>query len=156
MRKYITIIIFSLMTTVAVFTSYLEAAGLSTDFSEVSLENLEPGKTYSTKEVAALPLTVVNRGEEPIDLKIELLLPDASELKEGFEPIPDLGWVELKETEFKDIGPKKSVTTDVLINIPDNNIYRGKRFQVFIWSHTVGRQIGVGLKSKLLLSIKNE
>ncbi len=31
--------------------------------------------------------------------------------------------------------------------------YLGKKYQVFIWSHTVGRAIGVGLKSKLLLTI---
>lgn len=135
------------------FNSVLEAAGLSTGFSEVTLENLEIGKTYSTKEVAGLPLIVVNTGKEAVDLKIEILLPATSELKEGFEPIPDISWIELEKTEFKNIKPNDSAQTDVLISIPDEPQYQGKRYQVFIWSHTVGRMIGAGLKSKLLLLI---
>jgi len=135
-------------------TPNLWAKGLSTGFSEVAMEDLEPGRTYSTKETANLPLVVVNTGEDPVDLKIELLMPDASELKEGYEPIPDLGWISLEQTEFTGIAPKGAATTDVLINIPDDDIYRGKKYQVFIWSHTIGTKIGVGLKSKLLFTIK--
>jgi hypothetical protein len=132
------------------------AAGLSTGFSEVTLENLEIGKSYSTSETAGLPLVVVNTGTSAVDLKIELLLPDKTELKEGYEAIPDLSWIELKQREFFNIVPNAAATTDVLIHIPNEEQYRGKKYQVFIWSHTVGIKIGVGLKSKLLFSIKNE
>ena len=135
--------------------SNLWAKGLSTGFSEVTMEELEIGRDYSTKEVAGLPLVVVNTGEEPIDLKVELLMPDASELKEGYEPIPDLGWVSLGQTEFSAIQPKEAAETDVLISIPSNDVYRGRKYQVYIWSHTTGTAIGVGLKSKLLFTIKN-
>ncbi|MBI4335065.1 MAG: hypothetical protein HY589_00240 [Candidatus Omnitrophica bacterium] len=132
----------------------LWAKGLSTGFGEVILEELETGLTYSAKETAGLPLVVVNTGKEPIDLKVELLMPDASELKEGYEPIPDLGWIKLEHTEFSGIQPKETATTDVAISIPNDDIYRGRKFQVFIWSHTTGTAIGVGLKSKLLFTIK--
>ena len=133
-----------------------EAAGLSTGFSEVNLEGLDIGKSCSTKETAGLPLIVVNTGEESLDLKMEVLLPEAQELKEGFEPIPDLGWIKLEQTEFKGIGHNDSAATDVIITIPDDKQYLGKKYQVFIWSHTVGRNIGVGLKSKLLFSIAKD
>ena len=146
--------LFSLILCALPYT-HLEAAGLSTGFSEVILENLELGKVYSTKEVAGLPLVVVNTGDEAVDLKIELLLPQESELKEGFEPIPDLGWIKLEKTEFKNIKPDEAATTDVIITIPDDEQYLGKKYQVFIWSHTVGKRVGVGLKSKLLFTIKN-
>lgn len=146
--------LFSLILCALPYT-HLEAAGLSTGFSEVMLENLELGKVYSTKEVAGLPLAVVNTGDEAVDLKIELLLPQESELKEGFEPIPDLSWVKLEAIEFKGVEPQDAATTDVIISIPDDKKYQGKKYQVFIWSHTVGRMIGVGLKSKLLFTIKN-
>lgn len=132
------------------------AAGLSTGFSEVTLENLEIGKSYSTNEVAGLPLAVVNTGDRSIDLRAELLLPEKSELKEGYEAIPDLNWIELKQKEFFKIEPKQTATTDVVIHIPNDKQYKGKKYQVYIWSHTIGMQIGVGLKSRLLLSIKNE
>jgi len=131
----------------------LEAAGLSTGFSEVTLEGLDIGKSYSTQETAHLPLIVVNTGEESLDLKIELLLPEAQELKEGFTPIPDLAWIKLEQSEFKEIAPNASATTDILINIPNDKQYQGKKYQAYIWSHSVGRTIGVGLKSKLLFTI---
>ena len=152
MLKNIVLIIFVLSLSL-VFSSVVKAAGLSTGFSEVALENLEIGKTYSTKEKADLPLVVVNTGKEPVDLKVELLLPEASELKEGFGAIPDLGWIKLEKTEFKEMKPDEAATTDVIISIPDDRQYQGKKYQVFIWSHTAGKRIGVGLKSKLLLSI---
>jgi len=143
-----------LLVMMAVLSPNLWAKGLSTGFSEVTLEELETGRTYSTKEIAGLPLVVVNTGEEPVDLKVELLMPDASELKEGYEPIPDLGWVRLEQTEFSGIQSKEAAETDVVIDVPNDDIYRGKKYQVYIWSHTTGTAIGVGLKSKLLFSIK--
>lgn len=133
----------------------VEAAGLSTGFSEVTLENLEIGKAYRTKELAGLPLIIVNTGEQAIDLKIELLLPQPLELKDGYDSIPDLGWIKLEQAEFTEIRPDSSAITDVIISIPDEKKYQGKNYQVFIWSHTVGTKIGLGLKSKLLFTIRN-
>lgn len=155
MLKYIKLLIIFLILSF-ISCPFLEAAGLSTGFSEVSLESLEIGKTYRTKETVNLPLVVVNTGKEPVDLKIELLLPQLSELKDGYEPIPELSWIKLEKTNFKEIQPNASATTDVIISIPDDKQYRGKKYQLFIWSHTVGKLIGIGLKSKLLLKIKGE
>ncbi len=137
-------------------TSPCYAAGLNTSFSEVTLEGLEVGRPYSTKEAAGLPLIVVNTGKEPVDLKMEFLTPDVSELKDGYEAIPDLTWVRLDKYEFKNIKSQQAAVTDVVISVPPGEQYKGKKYQIFIWSHTVGRAIGVGLKSKLLFSIKGE
>ncbi len=133
---------------------YAQAGGLSTTFSEVTLENLETGKAYSTKEVAGLPLEVINTGKEPVNLKVELLLPQESELKSGFEPIPDLSWIKLEKSEFKNIRLNEAAVTNVNIFIPNDKQYIGKKYQVYIWSHTVSGSIGAGLKSRLLLVIK--
>jgi hypothetical protein len=65
-----------------------------------------------------------------------------------------LGWVSLAQLNFSNIQPRASAETDVVITIPADAQYKGKKYQVFIWSHTVGRKIGVGLKSKLLITIK--
>ena len=136
------------------FITHAGAAGLSSTFSEVKIENLSIGTSYSTTKEAGLPLNVVNTGDEPIDLKVDILLPEQSELKEGFEPIPDIGWITLENDEFKGVKPKDSAIADVNISIPDDPKYLGKKYQVFIWSHTIGKRIGVGLKSKLLITIK--
>ena len=133
-----------------------QAAGLSTAFSEVTLENLEIGRSYSTKESANLPLEIVNTGKQEIDLKIEVLPPQPAELKEGFEPIPDTSWIKLDKADFKKIKPNGTAVTNVFVLVPNEKQYRGKKYQVFIWSHTVGQSIGIGLKSKLLFAIKSE
>ena len=131
-----------------------DASGLTTAFSEVTLENLEIGKSYSTKEVANLALEVVNTGKEEVDLKMELLMPQEQELKQGYEPIPSLSWIKLEKTEFTKIMPNHTAVTDVLISIPDQKEYKGKKYQAYIWSHTVGETVGVGLKSRLLIVIR--
>ena len=131
-----------------------EGAGLSTTFGAVSIENLQIGQTYSTRELVNLPLTVVNTSGESVNLQIDILYPSENELVEGYEPIPDISWIQL-ESDFFTISGGGSATTDVLITIPDDKRYLGKKFQVYLWSHTVGGKgiIALGLKSKLLFSI---
>ena len=153
MPKYIRLIIIFLILGFCVIHK-LEASGLSTGFSEVTLENLETGHVYRTKETANLPLVVVNTGNLPIDLKIELILPQPAELKEGYEPIPDLSWIKFEQADFKEVKLNDSAISDVIIAIPNDKKYQGKKYQVFIWSHTTGTKIGLGLKSKLLFTIK--
>ncbi len=130
-----------------------EASGLKTTFSEVTLQGLETGKTYGTKEAAGLPLIIENTGAEPVDLSIEPLIPAAEELKEGYEPIPDISWIVLDKKGFTAVAPGGKAETDVMIVIPDDAGYHGKKYQVYIWTHSVGLSVGVGLKSRLLFSI---
>lgn len=136
-----------------VFIPAAFAGGLRTTFGEVLVENLPLGKTYSMEKEAKLPLIISNTSSQEVDLEIEVLLPQEDELKEGFEPIPDIDWIEIKEKEFV-VEPDESARTDIVISLPDDEKYLGKRYQVFLWSHTTGQAIGVGLKSKLLFSIE--
>jgi len=154
MLRPIQLIVVLLLLAICIPLAY--AGGLSTTFSEVTLENLETGQAYSTNKTAGLPLIVINTGKQIVDLKVELLFPAAEELKPDFEPIPDLSWIKLEKTDFQGIKPNESAITDVIISIPGQKQYKGKQYQVFIWSHTTGTSIGIGLKSKLLLRIKSE
>jgi hypothetical protein len=131
------------------------AGGLSTPFGEVLVENLPIGRDYSLEKEAKTPLVVNNTSGIAVSLKIEILTPQESELKEGFQPIPDVSWVKLSQTEFV-VEPGEAAKTDVIISIPDKEKYRGGKYQVFIWSHTVGRAVGVGLKSKLLFTVEQK
>jgi len=131
------------------------AGGLTTTFGEVLVENLPLAKAYSMEKEAKQPLIIVNTSGQVITLKIELLAPQEPELKKGFEIIPDVNWIKVNKTEFT-VEPGKSAKTDVIITVPDDPQYQGKKYQVFIWSHTTGKAVGVGLKSKLLLTVKNQ
>ena len=131
------------------------AGGLSTTFGEVLVENLPLGRDFSMEKEANVPLIITNTSSNKVRLRIDVLLPQESELKEGFEAIPDIKWIGLKQKEFL-VKPNQSAKTDVIISIPYDEAYLGKRYQVYIWSHTVGRAIGVGLKSKLLFTIREQ
>ena len=132
--------------------SNVEAGSVSTGFTQVVLEELEPGKTYSTTEERGIPLDVANETEASLRIKIDILQPKGQELIEGYEPIPDISWITLEKNEFK-LEPGGVGITDVKISIPDDKEYRGKKYQVYLFSYTTGRAVGVGLRSRLLFTI---
>ena len=128
-------------------------AGLRTTFGEVLIENLVIGETYNLREFVNLPLKVTNKGEEPVNLQIEVLVPKKEAVKEGYEPIPDGSWITLGQGYFV-VGPGEDAITDVIISIPDDEKYLGKAYQVYIFSHTVGKPgVALGLQSRLLFTI---
>lgn len=132
--------------------------GISTDFTEVTVRNLNIEKSYAMGKKVDRQLRVRNKGENPIELKMEVLDPAKNELKEGYEAIPDPFWIELGKDYFS-IDPGESAVTDVIITIPNDKKYLGKKYQAYIWSHTVGRgnlPIALGLKSRLFLEISEK
>jgi hypothetical protein len=144
-----------LLLSILVCTQSAEAGGLSTTFGEVVIENLKIGQTYSVRQLANIPLTVLNMADRSVKLKMDVLRPQESELKKGYEPIPDTSWVSL-EQDFFTIEPKGKAATDVFISIPDDERYLGRKYHVWIWSHTVGGMIGLGLKSRLLFTVSTQ
>jgi len=132
--------------------------GISTGFTEVVVQDLNVGKNYMIGKKVNQKLRVRNRGENSIELKMEVLVPSRSDLKEGYEPIPDTSWIELEKDYFF-VEPSKSAETDVVITVPNDKKYLGKKYQAYIWSHTVGKgklPIALGLKSRLLLEISEK
>jgi len=130
--------------------------GLSTQAGEVVIENLKIGQTYNTRELVDLPLRVINRGDETVDLKMELYIPPENKIRRGYEPIPDVSWVKLSK-DFFTVGPGESAVADVIISIPNDEKYFNKRYQFNIWSHTVhsGKFIALGVDSRFLFTIAN-
>jgi len=133
-----------------------KAGGLSTQLGEVVIENLQIGQTYNLKQLANLRLIVTNNCDYSVDLRMDILLPDSSELRKGAEPIPDTSWVKLSQNLFK-LDPDKKASSDIMISIPDDHQYLGKKYQVTIWSHTLGRSGGgmflaYGLKTRIIFT----
>jgi len=132
--------------------------GISTSFTEVTVRNLSIGKNYIIGQKVNRQLRVRNKGKNSIELKMEVLVPSKRELKEGYEPIPDVSWIELEKDYFS-VEPSKNAMTDVIVTIPRDKKYLGKKYQAYIWSHTVGKgnlPIALGLKSRLLLEISEK
>ena len=76
--------------------SAVTAGGLSTNLGEVVITGLGRGEKYSLKKLANIPLSVVNRGEDTVMVRICALVPDSVELRQGAEPIPSNDWVSLE------------------------------------------------------------
>ncbi len=130
------------------------AGGLRTQLGEVVIENLQIGQTYNLKDLANLQLIVTNSGEAQVDLQMETLVPDTGELRQGATAIPDLSWIALSQDLFK-LEPNQNAISDIIISIPDDVQYLGKKYQVNIWSHTLGGgsvNVAVGLNSRIIFT----
>ncbi len=132
----------------------LYAGGLSSHFVEEKMDDLKPGKSYSVKEVTKRALSIENTTTDvTFDIEITTEKPVDYNLVPGYEPIPDLSWVKIERNYFKDIGPGGSAETDMTITIPDSKEYYGKKYQVYIYSHTAGQAtFRVGIMGRLLLN----
>jgi hypothetical protein len=133
------------------------AAGLSTSFGEILIENLQIGRTYNTKELINLPLLVRNTMSEPIELEMVVRKPSPGEKKTGFEPIPDLSWIRLEKSSHV-VLPGQEAVSNVYITIPKDPKLKGRRFFVQLESHTIppkkpGAALSVGIGSRLLFTV---
>lgn len=129
-----------------------EAYGLKTGFGKVILENVPMGIEYSMRRDSKFPLIIENNSDSGVEVKIEVLIPEGNEVQVGYEPIPSADWIKLEKSSFI-IEPNGKAETDVVISIPYKDEYLGRKFHVFIWSHTVGESLGIGIRSKLLFSV---
>lgn len=133
----------------------LAGQGLRTKFAEVSVENLKIGQTVSMAEVINFPLRVMNTGKDPVDLVVDVIKGSGAEIKAGFESIPDTSWIKLQQSTFT-VPPGLEAVTDVIITIPNDPSLLGRRFVVYLWTQSLGSaEIGVALKSRLLLTISS-
>ena len=144
-----------IMTVVCMFicVAYVYAGGLSTYFVEEKLANLKLGKTYSVKEMTKKDLIVTNTTEGvTVDIEISPEKPVDYNLVKGYEPIPDLSWIKIENNYFKALGPKQSAETDISITVPKDEAYRGKKYQVYIYSHTAGEgTMRIGVMSRIFI-----
>lgn len=134
------------------------AGGLSSRFIEVKMKDLEQGKAYSVKEMTGRMLDVNNTTEDvTTDIAIEPEKPVDYNLVPGYEPIPDLSWVKIEKSLFEKVGPGASVETDISITIPKGKEHAGKKYQVYIYSHTAGDEtFRTGLMGRVLIEIKEK
>jgi len=116
------------------FSAFAFAAGLHTNFGEVKVENLKIGHVYNLRELVNLPLRIKYDGP-PMDVYVTVEIPGESMLKEGYEPLPDISWVNIAQDRFT-MSDGEEARTDVIVSIPDDEKYYGKKFQVQIGIYT--------------------
>lgn len=139
-----------------------DASGLAMRFVDITLENVEPGANFNVRVIRNLPFVVINLdGTYPADIVVESVVPDANEMKEGYEPIPDPSWIRVIPNRFT-LGPKASASSDVIVEIPNDPKLVGRHFEVILWAHTdpkrhkkegVAMLIQTGLRSRFRFSV---
>lgn len=127
--------------------------GLTSQFLDVVFEGLKPGQSYNIRKVKGVPYTVKNAGDGPVDVIIEITVPQFERLVAPYERIPDPTWIKLSPDRIR-IAPKSLGFSDIVIDIPDDPSLVGKHYQAMIWARTINTgMLAVGVKSRLRFSI---
>ncbi|TBR16954.1 hypothetical protein EPO15_18070 [bacterium] len=126
--------------------------GLSSQFVNVAMENLEPGKSYNLLELRGLPYTIKNRGDGPADVLVEVQVPTKKELLGSYEPILDPTWVSVSPSRLR-LEPGEPGFSALTITIPDDPKLLGRHFQAQIWAHTLTTGLmAAGVRSTIRFS----
>jgi hypothetical protein len=127
--------------------------GLSSQFINVVLEGLKPGRNYNLRELKGIPYTVKNRGDGPVEVVIETVRPEAKEILPPYEAIPDPSWIDVNPSRVF-LGPGEPAFADLTIRIPNDPKYVGRHFQGTVWAHTLNTGfMAAGVKSNIRFSI---
>lgn len=102
----------------------LTAAGISTNYADIFIENLPVNTEYKHN----LPLKVTNRSNKKIEVVVKPLIPHKDNLKTGAAPIPDINWLTVVPEKYI-LSAGQTGSSDVFIKVPKDNKLRGKTFQ---------------------------
>ncbi len=134
-----------------------EKRSLTSEFSDVILSGLKPGMIYSILKEKNVPYRVFNNSEQEADVEVVVEKPRPSQLKQGYEPIPDVSWVKVVPTRFH-LKQGEGTKCDVIISVPDDKKYANRHFQAMLVTQTVekpgarGVAISFALASRLRFS----
>jgi hypothetical protein len=129
------------------------AEGLSTAFADVTADKVPLGVPYFVVGPGLKSLVLKNLGDQPIHVRIEAVMPRASQLRRGANAIPNLAWVDFRPS-ILDIPPKGERESEIVVTVPAEKKYRKRYYQVMIWSHATpidqkGITVSAGLLSRL-------
>lgn len=117
---------------------------IATKFSDVILSNMSVGMVYSLKKEKGIPYTVENLSDEKKELEVTIEKPSPSQLKENYEPIPDVSWITVVPSKFS-LEPSEKIDCDIIISIPPEEKYLNRHFQAMIVVNAAGKPSGSGI-----------
>lgn len=134
-------------------SSTSQAAGLSTAFADVVVEDVPIGKPFFVNGPSGRGLVVQNLGDAPVRVKFQALVPAQSQLRGGAQSIPDAGWLSFDPPEIT-IPSRGEGVCRISLHIPPIATHKAKFFQVMIWSQgqpdsAHGLKMAAGLLSRL-------
>lgn len=138
-------------------TGSLWAATLTVNYSDIVLENLQPGVPVSLLQRTGRALGVNNIDTLGANVFFDILIPNKNQLVEGYEPIPDIKWLKTERINSW-IKANQSDNFDLVIYAPYDQKLFGKKYQAILMVYALE---GIGMlkshiKTKVLLSFTAE
>jgi hypothetical protein len=127
--------------------------GLASRFGDVILEGVQPGRTYSLREAARVPLGVENRGDAETEVVIEFSKPREGNHSKDYEPIPDPSWLKAVPDRLT-LAPHSVGFFDLMLTVPDDPKLLRRHFQVQVKARSGGvGLIGVAVENRVRFSV---
>jgi hypothetical protein len=133
------------------------AAALTVNYSDIVLENLQPGVPVSLLQRTGGALGVNNIDSLGANVFFDILVPNKSQLMEGYEPIPDIKWIKLERSNSW-IKTNQTDNFDLVVYAPYDQKIFGRKYQAILMVYALE---GIGMlksniKTKILLSFSAE
>jgi len=101
-------------------------------------------------------VTVANTGDEPVEVVMRLAATRPVELKDGYEPAPELSWARLTRTRLK-IPPGAEGESPLLVALPPDRSLLGGQYQLeWIGEASAPSGARLELRSRVLLDVVPE
>lgn len=133
----------------------LWAAAFTINFSDIEVDNVQPGLPISLLQKAGFTLGVNNVDTLSANMCLEVVAPNLSQLKEGYEPIPDVTWIKF-DRESCWVKPNQTENFNMIVYVPYNEKLFGKKYEAILMVYTVEGVLKINLKTKVLISITAE
>ena len=139
-----------------VLSDPVQAQSIRVQSAQIQAKRVKPGQAYSLEKTAGTPLRVLNTGSKTMELQVEVTIPKATELRPGYEPIADAGWIKPAKSRFV-LSAAQEAASDAVISLPMDGALSGRRFQAQVnWRSTGRNGPGMTLKSRLLIDVSSE
>lgn len=92
------------------------------------LTGVPTGRAWDSRKEAGKTIRMANYSSDPLNARIIVGPWDASTpMPEGYEMIPDPGWIGVQKSTLS-VGTDEIVATALVVTVPDKPEYRGKRW----------------------------
>lgn len=122
--------------------------------SEIRVEgSMKPGRPHNLRVLQGAEYRLLNEGDGAVEVETSVQAPPGSGLRPGYEPIPDPGWIRVLPARSR-LPEGGGMARDIIVSVPDDPRWVGRRFQAVIASRTRGTgMISAAVRTHLLFAI---
>jgi hypothetical protein len=113
------------------------AIGLAVTYPDMVLEQVAPGTVFRSFKDKGVPYVVLNKTDGPVEVEVLVEARPPKDVKPGYEPIPDVSWIQITPARFTmEKGEKKSL--ELTLSVPKDKALVGRHFEAALHARTVG------------------